>query len=375
MIRVDPIDPDARPQAARFVDFAYRHYADHPLWVPPPRREAALILNRRKHPFYERSEAAFFVAVREGRDAGRLAVLDNRAFNAHHGTAEANFYSFECEDDVACAAALLDRAAEWARGRGLTRLVGPKGFSAFDGYGILVDGFDHRPMMTMTNYNLPYYGPLLERIGLTKVIDFVSFRLRADTFVMPERVRQAAERARREGGLRTMTVPGRRALFKVARAIGRAYNAAFADNWEYYPLSEREIDFLVQQLVLFANPRLLKLIAHGEEIAGFLLAFPDVSAALQRARGRLTPWTVADLLLETRRTRWLSLNGAGILPAYQGRGGNALLYTEMEQTMKASRYVHADLPQVADTAVRMRRDLTGLGAVPYKTHRIYARDL
>jgi hypothetical protein len=375
MIRVDRINPDAPQDVARFIDFAYRFYDADALWVPPPRRDIALMLNARKHPFYERSAAAFFLAVRDGSDVGRVAVLHNGPSNSFHGTTDAWFYLFECEDDAACAGPLLEHAFDWARGRGLARIVGPRGFSAFDGYGILVAGFEHRPMMTMATYNPAYYGPLLEQLGFVKVVDYESFRLEKETFVMPDRVRQAADRIRRHGSLRVLSVNSRYALTKLARSIGNAYNRAFRNNWEYYPLSEREIDFLVRQLIVFATPRLIKLIAHRDDIVGFLLAFPDVSGALQRAGGRVTPWAVLDLLREARRTQWVAMNGAGILPEYQGRGGNALLYTEMEGTIRESRYRHADLPQVAETAVQMRRDLTRLGAVPYKTHRIYARQL
>jgi hypothetical protein len=113
----------------------------------------------------------------------------------------------------------------------------------------------------------------------------------------------------------------------------------------------------------------------GDELVGFLFAFPDVSAALQRMRGRLTPWGLVDVALEARRTRWVALNGAGILPEYQGRGGNALLYVEIERAIRASRFDYAELPQVAETAVQMRRDLEELGARPRKTHRVYGRDV
>jgi hypothetical protein len=71
----------------------------------------------------------------------------------------------------------------------------------------------------------------------------------------------------------------------------------------------------------------------------------------------------------------VALNGAGILPEFQGRGGNALLYTEMEKTVKDFGFQHADLTQVADTAVQMRSDLVNLGGKLYKTHRVYTRDL
>ncbi|MEK6630592.1 MAG: hypothetical protein AABY89_07645 [Acidobacteriota bacterium] len=375
MIQIERVDTRSKPEVRRFVDLPFRLYEGHPHWVPPLRRDIALMLNRDKHPFYERSEAECYIGVRDGRDVGRLAVLDNRAYNDCHGTREANFYCFDAVDDQDVADALFARAFEWARDRGLNRMVGPKGFSAFDGYGILVDGFEHRPMMTMTNYNLPYYGRLAQGVGLGKDIDFVSYHMEPSTFSLPDRMRRVADRVRAKGSLGVFPLNGKRALFKAARRIGETYNKAFVHNWEYYPLSSREIDYLVEQLVLFANPKMIKLIRHGEDIVGFLFAFPDVSSALQRARGRLTPWTIADVLLEARRTSWVALNGAGILPEFQGRGGNALLYSEMERTMKGTRFHHGDLPQVAETAVQMRRDLAELGAVPYKTHRIYVRDL
>ena len=106
---------------------------------------------------------------------------------------------------------------------------------------------------------------------------------------------------------------------------------------------------------------------------GFLFAFPDLSAALQRAKGRLLPFGIADLMLEARRTKWVSLNGAGVLPEFQGRGGNALLYGEMEKTLHDYQYEHADLTQVAETAVQMRQDLINVGGKAYKNHRVYVK--
>ena len=124
-----------------------------------------------------------------------------------------------------------------------------------------------------------------------------------------------------------------------------------------------------------ADPTLVKLIAHGRDIVGFLFAFPDLSAALQRSCGRLLPFGLLDLFLETGRTRWLAINGAGVLPEFQGRGGNALLYAELQQTLQESRLLHAELTQVAESAVQMRRDLVNVGGVPYKNHRVFRKVL
>lgn len=373
MIVVHRLDPSARWDVRRFVELPYRLYRDHPCWVPPLRTDVAVMLDRRRHPFYQSGDADFFVAARDGRDVGRLAVVEPSAFNERHGTRDAGLALFECEDDEDAAAALFESAVRWARGRGLDRLVGPKGLGAFDGYGVLVDGFDRRQLMTMTAYHPSYYARLFTANGFVKEVDFVSYELRKDTFAMPERMRRVAVRVERRGTLRILDLRSTRALVRQASAIARVYNQAFVNNWEYVPLTDRDVRFLVRQLRPIADPRLVTLAAHGDEVVGFLLVFPDVSAALQRMGGRLTLRGLVAFVLEKRRTRRVAVNGAGVLPAYQGRGVNAFLYTAMERAIRRSRYDEGEIVQVAETAETMRRDLETLGAVPIKTHRVYAR--
>ena len=374
-ITIEQVDTRQKEQVRRFLDLPFRLYAGHPLWVPPLRMDAELQLRRDRHPFYRHSDADFFLARRGQAVTGRIAVLENRPYNQVHGTRQAQFYLFECEDDFETAAALFDRAADWARARSLDALVGPKGFGPVDGYGLLVDGYEFRPAMTMMNYNPPAYPAFVERLGFEKVVDFVSCYLGRDQFRLPPRVAHVAERAAARSGLRVVRFASKGQLRAWADRIGDAYNRAFVDNWEYYPLSREEIRFLTDSLLAVADPRLVKIIAREDEAVGFLFAFRDVSAALQRIRGRLLPLGIVDLLLEMRRTNWVAINGAGILPEYQGRGGNALLYSEMEKTIREAGFHHADLTQVAESAVQMRRDLETIGGVAYKNHRVYGRSL
>lgn len=375
MLTTLQIDPNVKAHRQRFVRLPFRLYAHHPQWVPPLLSDAELPLRRNRHPFYEHSEAEFFLAVRDGRDVGRLAVMENRRYNDYHHTRQAQFYFFDCEDDADAAAALFERALAWARARGLTQLVGPKGFAALDGYGLLVEGFEHRPAMTMMNYNYAYYPRLVEGLGFRKEVDFVSCYLSAATFHLPERVHRIAERVRQRSHLQVQRFSAKRELLAWAPRIAAAYNQAFVNNWEYYPLTERETKLLIDNLTLVADPRLVKIITHEANVVGFLFAFPDVSAALQRVRGHLFPFGLLDVLLEMRRTKWVALNGAGILPEYHGLGGNALLYAEMEKTIREFNFDHADLTQVAESAVQMRRDLESVGAKPYKNHRVYIREV
>jgi hypothetical protein len=375
MLTIERIDTSDRRQVRRFIDLPFYLYSDCPQWVPPLRGDVTLALNRQKHPFYEHSTADFFLAVRDSQVVGRIAALENRRYNDAHGARAGQFYFFDCADDDEAAAALFSAVLDWARAHGLDAVIGPKGMTPFDGYGLLERGYEHRQMMNMMNYNYPYYHRFVEQQGFIKEVDFVSVFIEAAHFRLDERIHRIAERALKRQNLRVLHLNSKAELRHWAPAIGRAYNRAFINNWEYAPLTEREIKFVLDQLLLVANPRLLKFITHDDDIVGFALGFPDVSAALQRANGRLLPFGIFDLLRELRVTRGLSGNGAGILPEFQGLGGNALLYTTMEQTLRDFHYDWYELTQVAETAAQMRRDLETIGGEPYKNHRVYRKVL
>ena len=376
MLNIEKIDTNNKALVKRFVRIPYRLYSKHPQWVPPLFMDAEIQLNRTKHPFFEHSDADFFLAAKDGRDVGRIAALENKRFNAYHKTKQAQFYLFECEDDQEVANALFERVFDWAKGRGLDNIVGPKGFGVLDGYGIQVEGYEHRQIMTMMNYNYPYYVSLVENLGFTKEVDFVSCYMSKESFHLPERVYKIVERVKTHNNLGVHRFENKNDLRAWASRIGKLYNDSFINNWEYYPLTDREINFLLENILAVADPRLIKIITHNETDAiGFLFGFPDLSAALQRAKGRLLPFGLIDLMMEMKRTKWVSLNGAGVLPEYQGVGGNALLYVEMEKTLHEYNFEHADLTQVAETAVQMRHDLENVGGRAYKNHRVYHKHI
>ncbi len=314
------------------------------------------------------------MAVRDGEVVGRICAANNKRFNEYHKTKKAHFYGLETVNDPEVSTLLFDTAAAWAREHGLDTVIGPKGLSPFDGYGILVDGFEHRQMMTMMNYNYDYYPQLIEAYGFEKEVDFVSCYLPANSFKMPERVERIARRVLERGTLWVKTFKSKRELIQWAPRIGYTYNKAFVNNWEYYPFTEADIKYAVDNVFLVANPRLIKLVMHGEDIVGFLFAFPDVSDALQRAKGHLFPFGIIDLLLDMKRTRTVSGNGMGVLPEFHGKGGNALLYYEMGKTIFGfNQFEHVEMTQVAESATQMRADLQNLNGVEYKTHRVYRK--
>jgi hypothetical protein len=376
MLTIEKIDTENKAQVKRFIKLPYRLYKDCPQWVPLLDVDAYAYLNRKKHPFHEHSDVDFFLAVRDGQDVGRIATIENKPFNQYHDTKKANFYFFDCENDQEATDALFETAFEWAQERNLDTMVGPKGMGPLDGYGVLVRGHEHRNTMTMLNYNHAYYQGLVEAQGFEKEVDFVSCYLPADSFRIPERVERIAQRVMERGHLEVKRFKNKKELLAWASRIGKAYNGAFVDNWEYYPLSQREIDFVVDNIMMVADHRLIKIIVHGDDVVGFLFAFPDVSAALQRAKGKLNPLSLIDLLLDMKRTHSVSANGMGILPWFQGHGGNAILYAEMGRTLlDFKQFQHVEMTQVAETTEQMRADLKNLNGVEYKNHRVYRKSI
>jgi len=228
-------------------------------------------------------------------------------------------------------------------------------------------------MMTMMLYNYPYYPRLMEQMGFAKEVDFVSCYLAREKFDIPEKAKEVARRIREKGNFRVVSFKSKAELKRFGVKFGETYNKTFVNNWEYYPLSENEIKFAVDTVLTVAVPEYIKFIAHGDELVGFLLGFPDISAALQRQGGRITPWGIADMLMEFNRTRFISLNGLGVLPEYKGRGVVALLYDEMSKVLQESPFGEGELTQMAETAKEVRIELVTYGAVPWKNHRIYTR--
>jgi GNAT superfamily N-acetyltransferase len=375
MLTIEQIDTGSAAQVNRFIQFHYDLYRGTPQWVPPFYSDIRLMLNRKKHPFYEHSDGDFFLATRGKEVVGRLAIMENRPFNQYHKTAKAQFYLFDTINDLEVPQALFARAAEWCKARGLNEIVGPKGFSAFDGYGIQVAGFEHRQMMTMMNYNFDYYPKLIEAVGFTKEVDFVSTYLDRDHFNIPDKFREVARRVRERGKFKVVNFKTKGELKQWASRIGEAYNKAFVNNWEYYPLSDGEIKFILDNLLVVAVPRFIKLITYDDKVVGFLLGFPDISAALQRQGGRITPWGLVDIFSELKKTKFISLNGVGVLPEYHGRGGNTLLYEAMADLLMDSQFDAGELTQMAETAIQVRKDIITAGTVPWKNHRIYHKTL
>ncbi len=384
MVEIIEVDTSDRAQVRQFLHLPFEIYKNVPQWVPPLAMDAAGQLNRRKHPFFKHSDAAFLLARRNPAQSqgagsavvGRLCVLDNRNYNAFNQSRTAHFFLFECEDDIETSRALFDAAFAWARQRGLNHVEGPKGLTALDGLGMLVKGFEHRPALGIP-YNRDYYPKLIEDAGFTRKGDILSGYLSPSTLNAGvwERIDRASELVQKRRGLRVSNFTSRSDLRKAVPQLLELYNGALGRSEGNVPFTPDEAKAMADQLIWFADPRLIKIVYKGDALVGFLMAYPDIGTAIQKTGGKLLPFGWITLLRALRKSDWVNVNGAGLLEEHRGGGGTAVLFSEMRKSVAAGGFAHADLVQIGVENAKMQRELRELGIDFYKTHRMYERKL
>ncbi len=366
------IDLTNKKQVRDFLSLPTEIYRSIPQWVPPLDGEERERLNPKRYPYFRHSRAGFFIVYRDGIPVGRLAVLDNRPYNDHNREQTAFFYLFECEPDPNSAGNLFDMGVDWAQKRGLKKILGSKGFTALDGMGILVKGFDLRPALG-SPYNPPYYVELVESTGFIKTNEIVSGYLGADIH-FPERIHDLAERIRERRGLYIRRFHSRRELRSALGSLKSLYNGALEGTAGAIPISDEEIKALANQILWFADPNLIKIVMKEQQPVGFLLAYPDISAALQRTRGRLFPFGWITLLREFQKTDHININGAGMIQEFRGSGGTAILYSEMfKSVIENPKYQHAEVVQIGMENEKMQREMENFGVNFYKVHGMYEK--
>jgi hypothetical protein len=373
-LKIIQIDYSDQYRIQQFIDLPFRIYRGFDQWVPPLVTDTNLFFNKQRNPFYQHSAAAFFMALTEdGSPIGRLAVLNNRHYNNYNHERTAFFWLFECVHDRHTAHDLFEAGFEWAHKQGLESILGPKGFSALDGMGLLVKGFEHRPAFGIT-YNPSYYLDLIEAAGFVKQSDIVSGYL-SPNIDLPKKIHEVSKLVQQRRGLKIVRFRSKRDLRKLIPKIKDMYNGMLLGTSGNVPLTDDEVKAIADQLIWIANPRLIKIIEKDGEPVGFLFAYPDISSAVQQIKGRVFPLGWIKLLLEMRRTDWVNINGAGIVEQYQGLGGTAVLFSEMYKSIVEGGFKHAELVQIGVDNDKMQRELRELGIDFYKTHRLYQRPL
>jgi hypothetical protein len=358
---------ETRRQRNEFVNLPYRLYARRPHWVPPLRSEERKAVDVRNHPFYKHGELKLFLARNGSETVGRIAAIIDHLDPRRHGS----FGFFECDNNPAAAAALIDAAKGWLADRGIHQMTGPLSPSINYVSGILVDGFDDPPCIGLA-YNPPYYAELLTGAGLTPLKDLLALRIRREAFRGPK-ARRFERFAQNREGVRFRQVDMTQ-LEKEFDLAWKLYAQAWAGNWGFVPLSREEVQSIGRDLERFGDPRGVQFCEAGGQTVGMLLVIPDLNQALLRARGRLLPfgwWHISRIRHVATRARIFML---GMTPEWQNTG-IAAGFCAMADLPGVDHYQELEASWILEDNQRAIRGLQSLGAEVYKRYRLYGAAL
>jgi GNAT superfamily N-acetyltransferase len=359
----------------RFVEFPGQIYEKDRHWVPPLLIQVKEFLDPRRHPFCRHGTATTFLARSGGRVVGRILVSDDPNYNAQYGSNVGCFGMFECVDDPAVAAALLEAAAGWLRARGRTEIMGPMDYSTNYPVGLLIDGFDTPPRIMM-NHNPPYYAGLLESWGLGKIKDLYAWWF-DDPHDIVRRWKERAERIVRRTGavVRPFRINDFEAEVRRCQAV---YNGARQSNWGFVPVTEAEFTYFAQQLRQMAVPELVLLAEIKGEPVGFSITLPDYNEAIGPLSGRLTTFGVPvglfRLLYRRRHIENCRVLVLDVQEGYRRRGlGELLILNTLAAARRAGFSGHAELGWTLEDNRLINRMIEAVGGRRYKTYRIYQK--
>ena len=360
----------------RFIDLPFRLHANSQQWVPPLKLERRLFLNRRLNAFFTHGEAEYFLALRDGRVVGRVSAQVNTAFNDYQQKKWGWFGFFELEDDQQAAEALLDAAASWLRARGMQRMLGPADFSLNDESGIVIEGFELRPMVRQP-WHPPYYQRLVEGAGMTKAMDLLMWNLEVTgrDKVLPV-IWELAEKAETEHGIRVRPMR-RRQLRKDMDSFAEVYNSAGSENWDFVPYSKKDLDALAQEMQLVFDKHWAMIAERVDtgEVVGMAMTFPDINQVLARMHGKLLPFGWWQFLNKRRLTDRVRVGFLGVKPEYQHTGVAARLYQLHFDAAEKRPQDGGEMGWILETNTAMNRGMEAMGGRVVKRYRVYEREL
>lgn len=334
-----------KSELKRFIRFNYEFYKDTPYSVPDLYDDMLNTFSPKKNAAFEFCEADYFLALRDGKIVGRVAAIINRRANETWNRKTVRFGWIDFIDDMEVSTALIDTVKQWGKERGMTEIEGPLGFTDMDAEGMLVEGFDQLSTMA-TIYNYPYYPQHMERLGLSKSADWVEMKIYVPDAI-PEKHRRISEIIARRYNLHIRKLKSKKEVRQsgVAHDIFRLINDAYTPLFGYSRMTERQIDQYVKMYVPVLDLRMVSIVENEQnEIVAVGISMASLSRALQKAKGRLLPFGWYHLLkaLMWKRPKVLDLLLVAVRPDYQGKGVNALLFTDLIPVYKELGFEYAE---------------------------------
>jgi hypothetical protein len=370
-VRVTPVS--SRRDLKRFIYLPEKLHRDHPLWMPPIYWDEWSYFNPRKNRAFGYCDTTLALAYQDDKLVGRVMGIVNRRHNEKLNEKVARFAYLECTEDAEVAHALLGWVEDWARKLGMTKVVGPLGFTDQDPEGFMVEGFEQEPTI-VTYYNFAYLLRFLAAEGYTKEIDYVVYKIPVPDKV-PEYFDKIADRVEKRGGFTLIEFATKAQAKPYIRPVLSLMNDTFVGIYGYSPLDEEEMTELAKKYMPLLDPRFVKVVEKDGKVIAFFIAMPNLYEGIVKARGRILPFGILHILRAAKRATQLDLLLAGIKEEYRGRGLDMLMGRGIMRSAISGGFTVMDSHHELETNKQVRAEMERGGGVVYKRYRIFQKPL
>lgn len=312
----------------KWVDFPNKLYKKVPAYVPFLFNDEMDTFTKAKNPAYDFCETKLFLAYIDHKIVGRIGALINHAYNKKWNKNAMRFTRFDFIDDYEVSEALFNEVIKWAKENNLTEVMGPIGFTDLDHEGMLVEGFDELNM-SITFYNHPYYIKHMERLGLTKDIDWMEFQIKVPEQLDP-RIERISEHLIQRNGYELVTYTNRKVLLNDAFEAFKVIDEAFSVLYGTVPLTEKIINKAIADYIPLVNLKYICSVKDKEgKIIGFGILVPSIAKALKKCNGRMIRGIFRLLKALKGKNDTLEMFLIGITQEHQKKGVPAIIMNQI----------------------------------------------
>ncbi|MDR0866840.1 MAG: hypothetical protein LBO74_18190 [Candidatus Symbiothrix sp.] len=358
----------------KFVEFNIKLYAGDPYHVPGLIEDELMTLRADKNPAFEFCESIYFLAYQDDKIVGRIAGIINHRANETWNQKYGRFSFVDFIDDEEVSTALFEAVEKWALAKGMNGMQGPLGFTDLDHEGLLVWGFDQLGTMA-TAYSYPYYKDHIEKLGYAKDQDWNEFKINIPEAV-PDKHRRISEIVLKKYGLKIKKFKRVKEIWPYAKRIFLLWNEAYKPLYGYSELSDKQIEYYIKMYIPMLRLELVTLVVReaDDAVVGLSIALPSLSKALQRAKGRLMPfgWVYLLKALYTKNDI-VDLYIMGVLPEYQNKGVNALIFYDLIPILERIGYQYAESNPELEINHKMQSQWVDFDVKHHKTRRAFIK--
>ncbi len=359
----------------KFIYLPAEIHKNHKTWLPPIYKDEWAFYNPEKNKAFLYSDTVLYLAYRGKKAVGRIMGIIHNKYNEIHNEKNGRFFSMECYEDDEVAHALITAVEEWAREKGMEKLIGPLGFSDKDPQGFQISGFEHQTVVaTVGNYD--YMPRLIENEGYTKKVDLHDYIISIPD-ELPILYKKVYDRISSRNSHRYEMVEfgSKKELKKYIIPVFRLINEIYEPIYGFIPLTEKEMYELADQYLPILEPEFVKAVFVEGELVAFVIAMPEISEGIKRSKGHLFPFGFIHILRSMKKSKGIVLLLGGIKPEYRKNGVDVLMGIKMMESASKREMVTLESHLILETNKPMIGEVQKIGGKLYKKFRIFQKDL